>query len=84
LLEQANPVGNAINPEQEIEDFLNSFDELTADLEKFAKERSLCLSQSHQRVRRITKEADVKVTPQLPMDLLGVYILQPGKRKNSS
>jgi superfamily II DNA or RNA helicase len=82
LLEQANPVGNAINPEQEIEDFLNSFDELTADLEKFAKERSLCLSQSHQRVRRITKEADVKVTPQLPMDLLGVYILQAGKPRS--
>lgn len=83
LLEQANPVGNAVNPKQEIEDFLNSFDELKADLKVFAKERSLCLSQSHQRVRRITKEVDVKVTPQLPMDLLGVYILQPGKRKNS-
>ncbi|MBE9233466.1 DEAD/DEAH box helicase [Cuspidothrix issatschenkoi LEGE 03284] len=82
LLEQANSVRDAINPKQEIEDFLNSFDELTADLEKFAKERSLSLSQSHQRVRAITQENRVQVIPQLPMDLLGVYILQAGKPRS--
>ncbi|AHJ27031.1 hypothetical protein PN465_22825 [Nodularia spumigena CS-584] len=85
LLEQANPVDDASlgMKKQEVEELLNRLDELTADLERFALERSLSLSQSHQRVRAITQEGKIQVIPQLPMDLLGVYILQPGKRKNS-
>jgi hypothetical protein len=56
---------------------------LKDDLELFAKERSHELSQSHRRVRAITKEGAIQVKPHLPMDILGVYILQPGKRKQS-
>ncbi|BAZ33785.1 helicase domain-containing protein (plasmid) [Cylindrospermum sp. NIES-4074] len=84
LLEQANPVGDAPfgMKKQEIEELLHRVDELTVDLELFAKERSHSLFQSHQRVRRITQEGKSQVQPQLPMDLLGVYILQPGKRKS--
>lgn len=83
LLEQANPVADAPAglKKQEVEELLNRLDELQTDLELFAKERSHSLSQSHQRVRAITQEGKVQVIPQLPMDLLGVYILQPGKRK---
>jgi hypothetical protein len=66
-----------------LEELLNRLDELQTDLELFAKERSLSLSQSHQRVRAITQEGRVQVIPQLPMDLLGVYILQPGVIRNS-
>ncbi|MTJ47076.1 helicase-related protein [Dolichospermum sp. UHCC 0259] len=86
LLEQANPVADAPAglKKQEVEELLNRLDELQTDLELFAKERSHSLSQSHQRVRAITQEGKVQVIPQLPMDLLGVYILQPGNRKNSS
>jgi hypothetical protein len=84
LLEQANPVSDAPMglKKQEIEEFLNRVNELTADLEQFAQERSHSLAQSHRRVRKITGEGAVQVMPQLPMDLLGVYILQPGKRKS--
>ncbi|WP_016948780.1 helicase-related protein [Anabaena sp. PCC 7108] len=86
LLEQANPVADAPAglKKQEVEELLNRLDELQTDLELFAKERSHSLSQSHQRVRAITQEGKVQVIPQLPMDLLGVYILQPAKPKNSS
>jgi superfamily II DNA or RNA helicase len=85
LLEQANPVADAPAglKKQEVEELLNRLDELQTDLELFAKERSLSLSQSHQRVRAITQEGRVQVIPQLPMDLLGVYILQPGVIRNS-
>jgi len=60
---------------------LGRIEELAPGLEEFAQERSHVLSQSHRRVRALTREGVVQVTPQLPMDLLGVYILQPGKRK---
>ncbi|MDD1421118.1 DEAD/DEAH box helicase [Dolichospermum sp. ST_sed1] len=85
LLEQANPVADAPAglKKQEVEELLNRLDELQTDLELFAKERSLSLSQSHQRVRTITQEGRIQVIPQLPMDLLGVYILQPGVIRNS-
>ena len=42
-----------------------------------AKERAKSLRESHCRVRNITKEGQVKVSPRLPMDILGIYILQP-------
>jgi hypothetical protein len=80
-LEQANPVSEPILDQEEMTELLNRLDELTADLETFARERSHHLSQSHRRVRAITQEGAIRVTPQLPMDLLGVYILQPGKCK---
>ncbi|WP_193199026.1 helicase-related protein [Nostoc sp. MG11] len=85
LLEQANPVGDApLGIKQaEIEEFIRKITEVESDLELFARERSHSLSQSHRRVRAITQEGQIQVKPQLPMDILGVYILQPGKRKQS-
>ncbi|MEI2581760.1 helicase-related protein [Scytonema sp. PRP1] len=85
LLQQVTPVSDAPKAlkQQEITEFLERIDELKDDLELFAKERSHELSQSHRRVRAITKEGAIQVKPQLPMDILGVYILQPGKRKQS-
>ncbi|MBN3893966.1 MAG: DEAD/DEAH box helicase [Nostoc sp. NOS(2021)] len=85
LLEQANPVGDAplAIKQAEIEDLLSKITELESDLELFARERSHSLSQSHRRVRAITQEGQIQVKPQLPMDILGVYILQPGKIRNS-
>ncbi|MFB2736701.1 helicase-related protein [Umezakia ovalisporum] len=84
LLEQTNPVSDA--PEkikkQEIQELLHRIHELTPDLEKLAKERSHCLLESHRRVRKITQEGKIEIQPQTPMDLLGVYILQPGKGKS--
>ena len=61
----------------EISELLERLDELQDELEFLAKDRSQSLAQSHRRVRAITKEGQIKVKPQLPMDILGVYILQP-------
>lgn len=47
------------------------------ELDLIVKLRSQDLAQSHRRVRAITKEGQVKVKEQLPMDLLGIYVLKP-------
>ncbi|WP_414756201.1 helicase-related protein [Anabaena sp. CCY 9910] len=81
LLQQAKPVGDvppAIK-QMEITDLLGRLEELQPSLENFANQRTQELLQSHRRVRDITKEGRIRVTPQLPMDILGVYILKPGR-----
>ena len=85
LLQQATPVSDAPKAlkQQEITELLERIDELKDDLERFAQERSHELSQSHKRVRAITKQGAIQVTPQMPMDILGVYILQAGRIFNS-
>jgi len=85
LLQQAQPVSDAPKAlkQEEIEELLEDISELERDLEEFAFSRSQSLSQSHKRVRAITKEGAVKVKPQLPMDIFGVYVLQPGIIRNS-
>ncbi|PPS43919.1 helicase-related protein [Chroococcidiopsis sp. TS-821] len=82
LLQQANPVSDVPQAikQMELQELLGRMTELEADLEEFAKVRSRELAQSHRRVRAITKEGQIQVKPQLPMDILGVYILQPGRR----
>jgi len=84
LLQEAKPVSDAVRAikEMEIQELLSRLDELNGDLELFARERTQQLSQSHRRVRAITKEGAIRVNPQLPMDILGVYILQPGHNKS--
>lgn len=85
LLQQATPVSDVPQAikQMELQELLGRVTELEPDLELFARERSHELSQSHRRVRAITKEGQIQVRPQLPMDILGVYILQPGQRKKS-
>lgn len=60
-----------------IELLLSRLSDLEANLNEFAEERAKALKESHRRVRAITKEGQVKVKPQLPMDVLGVYYLFP-------
>jgi hypothetical protein len=60
-----------------MERLLSRLSDLEADLNQFAEERAEALKESHRRVRAITKEGQVKVKPQLPMDILGVYYLLP-------
>ncbi|MBD6620898.1 DEAD/DEAH box helicase [Komarekiella sp. 'clone 1'] len=82
LLQQAKPVsdvGKAIK-QVEIADLLERLEELQPDLEKFAGQRAEELLQSHRRVRVMTQEGRIRVTPQLPMDILGLFILQPGRK----
>ncbi|PSB13149.1 helicase [filamentous cyanobacterium CCP2] len=79
LLQQVQPTGDRpiALKRMEIAELLERLDELQEELEFLAKNRSQSLSQSHRRVRAITKEGQIKVKPQLPMDILGVYVLQP-------
>lgn len=83
LLQQAEPVGDLPigRKRLEIDKFLEQVGELEEELRSFAQRRSHALSQSHRRVRAITKEGQVRVKPQLPMDILGILILQPGQRR---
>jgi Helicase conserved C-terminal domain len=83
LLRQAEPVDDKplALKQMEIEALLGRLDELRGELEVLAQGRSQSLAQSHRRVRTITKEGQIRVKPQLPMDILGVYILQPGQRR---
>jgi len=82
LLQQATPVGDVPQAikQMELQELLNRITELEPDLKLFAEVRSHELAQSHRHVRAITKEGQIQVEPQLPMDILGVYILQPGQR----
>jgi len=77
LMRQSISDSNAINCQQEIEQLIKRLHLLEPHLENFALTWSEQLWNSHQRVRKITKQPPVKVEPQLPMDLLGVYILHP-------
>lgn len=79
LLQEVEPTGDKpiAMKQMEISELLERMDELHDELECLAKERSQSLSQSHRRVRAMTKEGQIKIKPQLPMDILGVYILQP-------
>ena len=86
LLQRAEPVGD-IAPalkRMEMEELLNSLSRLEEELETIAQGRSQALVQSHRRVRQITKEGQVRVNPQLPMDILGLFVLQPGQRRQKA
>ncbi len=60
-----------------MERVVSSLPDLQGELKYIASSRAEVLQESYQRVRAITKEGAVKVKPQLPMDILGVYWLQP-------
>lgn len=82
LLQQAKPVSDVTKAMKQVEisELLQRLEELQPDLEKFARERAEELLQSHRRVRTMTQEGRIRVTPQLPMDVLGIFILQPGRK----
>jgi superfamily II DNA or RNA helicase len=63
---------------REVERLLEQFDQMQGALAAIAQERAEVLAQSHRRVRDLTHEGVLQIKPQLPMDILGVYILQPG------
>lgn len=79
LLQEAEPVGDRPRTikQMELAELLKRLDEIQEELELLAQQRSQTLSQSHRRVRAITKEGQIRVKPQLPMDILGIYVLQP-------
>ncbi len=62
---------------REVEMLLERLDQMQTALEAIALERVEVLAQSHKRVRALTQEGALRIKPQLPMDILGIYILQP-------
>jgi hypothetical protein len=63
---------------REVQMLLEQLDEMQGDLGVIAQERAEVLAQSHKRVRSITYEGTLHIKPQLPMDILGIYVLHPG------
>ena len=84
LLLQVEPVEDIplALKQMEIAELISNLSTLEEELEAIAQMRGQALGQSHRRVRSITKEGQVKVKPQLPMDVLGIYVLKPGQRRN--
>lgn len=69
-----------------LERILADFDEVAPHLQSVAEERARSLANSHDRVRRAVTRAGgraagaaTKVTPELPVDVLGVYVYLPGR-----
>ncbi|WP_263970593.1 DEAD/DEAH box helicase [Leptolyngbya sp. KIOST-1] len=79
LFQRAEPTGDVpiAMKRLEIAELLNRLEEFREELEDIAASRANALAQSHRRVREITKEGQIRVKPQLPMDILGLYVLQP-------
>lgn len=68
---------SAARKKMQLEPMLEFLPELEEHLEAIAGEQAAHLEESHRRVRQITQEGLVQVEAQLPMDILGFYILQP-------
>ncbi len=73
LMAKVEPTGDLpfARKQLSIERLLSSLSDLKADLNQFDLSRAEALKDSHRRVGAITKEGQVKVKPQLPMDILG-------------
>ena len=80
--------GASIGPDQQrdaLERILADLDAVTPHLQAVAEERAQALAASHDRVRRAvaragsrTSGAGTKVVPELPVDVLGIYVYLPG------
>ncbi|HQF62366.1 MAG TPA: helicase-related protein [Anaerolineaceae bacterium] len=81
----ANPDAN-INPEQAgdfVRKVIDGFDAIRPHLEEMAHQRGEVLLSSHQRVRRASRVRNVqyRVEPQLPPDVLGIFVYLPSDIK---
>lgn len=79
LLQTAEPAGDLPSGMKRLDlaDVIASLVDLEEELGAIAQLRSQALAQSHRRVRQLTKEGQIRVQAQLPMDILGIYVLKP-------
>lgn len=79
LLKEARPAANVSEAEKAewLGEALGWIEELNPHFTKLAGERANRLLQAHKRVRKLTKEEKVTVRPQLPPDVMGIYVLLP-------
>jgi superfamily II DNA or RNA helicase len=78
----ASPTAS-IGPDQQraaLESILSDFEQVPPHLEDVARERAQSLAESHDRVRRAVSRSGgvaAKVVPELPVDVLGIYVYLP-------
>jgi hypothetical protein len=79
LLDTAQSAGNLARNEQieTVRQALGWLPELEKDMHAIANARAVALLAAHRRVRQATHTGRVTVTPNLPLDVLGMYVLLP-------
>jgi superfamily II DNA or RNA helicase len=79
LLDTAEPSGNLTSEQRDdaLRQTLDWLPGLEPDLNAIAQGRAVALLESHRRVRQATRTGRVNVRPNLPLDLLGFYVLLP-------
>lgn len=79
LLETTIPRANLTKEEKKyfIQEALTQYQTFSHQFESLAFERAKRLEASHQRVRKVIKVKPVSAHPQLPVDLLGLYVFVP-------
>jgi hypothetical protein len=79
LLNEAVPAGNVSTEQaqQSLEEMQSWLKPLEPEFTKLADSRASTLLESHRRVRQVTRTGRVTVRPQLPVDVLGMYIYLP-------
>ncbi|NWJ46753.1 MAG: DEAD/DEAH box helicase [Chloroflexi bacterium] len=79
LLDEAIPAGNLAASEisERLSETLSWIRELKTELEAKAEKKAGALYESHRRVRQATRTGRVTVRPQLPLDVLGLYVYLP-------
>jgi superfamily II DNA or RNA helicase len=79
LLETAKPVGNLtdVAREEALVQAIAWLTDLEGDLNAIANARAVALHEAHRRVRQATRTGRVTVRANLPLDVLGVYVLLP-------
>ena len=77
---QAQPKGNVARPQaiRFLQQAVDAYEAIRPHLEDVAHARAQALLEAHTRVRQASKQrGKTTVEPQLPPDILGVYILLP-------
>ena len=79
LVDEAAPVGNLSAQEKTevVAEMLAGWEPLQKQLSAVLDERARRLTESHRRIRSLTKAGHVRIEPQKPPDLLGVLVLVP-------
>jgi len=79
LLDEVVPAGNLTSTEinQRLAETLGWITELRPELNAQVEKKADALFDSHRRVRQVTRTGRVTVRPQLPVDVLGIYVFMP-------
>jgi hypothetical protein len=79
LLNEAEPAGNVApgQAEQNLAELHEWLGQLEPEFNRLAEDRASALLEAHRRVRQVTRVGRVTVRPQLPVDVLGMYVYLP-------